>query len=69
MENKDLRQCSTYEHQSKKEMQTQKKGSRDFKPIKCLKLRNKNYSLSMLNTTCSNHEKKLETKNQKHNNK
>jgi predicted nucleic-acid-binding Zn-ribbon protein len=45
------------------------KGSRDFKPIKCLKLRNKNYSLSMLNTTCSNHEKKLETKNQKHNNK
>jgi len=45
------------------------KDSRDFKPIKCLKLRNKNYSLSMLNTTCSNHEKKLETKNQKHNNK
>ena len=34
------------------------KDSRDFKPIKCLKLRSKNYSLSMLNTTCLNHKKK-----------
>jgi hypothetical protein len=38
------------------------KGSRDFKPIKCLKLRNKNYSLSMLNTTYLNHKK---TRNKK----